>query len=216
MAPEDKLRAMHIYIDESGDTGFKFRTGSSRYFVVALLLVDDPIPLHQAVHDFRLSQDKPEAHEFKFTKTPHEMRQAFFRALLPYPYQVRAVIVDKQRLAALNLRSRDKFYDYAVRLPFESDVAAIARAQLVIDESFKGKSRQADLTTYLQRELNAGAVKRIAGVTYHDSGRDNLLQVVDMIVGAIARTYEKGDGQYQRLFRRRIQAVQVIPAQDAQ
>lgn len=45
---------MYIYVDESGDTGFKFGKGSSRYFVVALLLVDDPIPLHQAIHDVRL------------------------------------------------------------------------------------------------------------------------------------------------------------------
>ena len=36
------LRAMHIYIDESGDTGFKLKAGSSRCFVIALLLVDDP------------------------------------------------------------------------------------------------------------------------------------------------------------------------------
>jgi Protein of unknown function (DUF3800) len=45
---------MHVYIDESGDTGFKFRSGSSRYFVVTLLLVDDPIPLHQASAGFCL------------------------------------------------------------------------------------------------------------------------------------------------------------------
>lgn len=207
---------MYIYIDESGDTGFKFKAGSSRYFVVALLLVDDPIPLHQAVHDFRLDQGKPEAYEFKFMRTSHELRLAFFRAIRPCRYHVRALVVDKHRLTMPNLRSKDRFYDYVVRLPFESDIPSIEGAHLVIDESFRGKSRQADLTTYLRRELNAGAVRKIAGVTYHESGRDNLLQVVDMLAGAIARTYEKGDKQYQRLFRRKIEAVQTIPALDAQ
>lgn len=144
------------------------------------------------------------------------MRQAFFRAIRPCRYQVRALVVDKHRLTMPNLRSKDKFYDYVVKLPFEGDIPAIEGAHLVIDESFRGKSRQADLTTYLQRELNAGAVRKIAGVTYHDSGRDNLLQVVNMLAGAIARTFEKGDDQYQRLFRRKIQAVQVMPALDAQ
>jgi hypothetical protein len=86
----------------------------------------------------------------------------------------------------------------------------------VIDESFKGKRRQASLTTQLQRVLNAGAVKQIIGVAYHDSRRDNLLQAVDMVAGAIARAYEKGDGQYLRLFRREVQAVQMIPALNAQ
>jgi hypothetical protein len=86
---------MHVYIDESGDTGFKFKTGSSRYFAIALLLVDDPIPLHQAVHDFRLRLRKPEEHEFKFVHTPHELRQAFFHAIQPCRYDVRAIVVDK-------------------------------------------------------------------------------------------------------------------------
>ena len=59
------------------------------------------------------------------------------------------------------------------------------------------------------------AAKKIADVAYHDSRRDNLLQVVDMVVGAIARTHEKGDSQYQRLFRRKIRAVQLFPPLDA-
>jgi len=206
---------MYAYIDESGDTGFKFRTGSSRYFVVALLLVDDPIPLHQAVHDVRLHLGKPEEYEFKFMRAPHEMRQAFFRAIQPCRYSVHALVVDKQRLTVPNLRGKDKFYDYVVRLPFSDGAAPLVDAHLVIDESFKGKSRQALLTTYLQRALNVGAAKKIADVAYHDSRRDNLLQVVDMVVGAIARTHEKGDSQYQRLFRRKIRAVQLFPSLDA-
>lgn len=46
---------MFVYLDETGDTGFKFDKGSSRYFVVTMLLVQDPIPLYTAIDDFRKS-----------------------------------------------------------------------------------------------------------------------------------------------------------------
>ncbi len=44
---------MFVYLDESGDTGFKFRRGSSKYFVVTLLLVEDPIPVQIAIDELR-------------------------------------------------------------------------------------------------------------------------------------------------------------------
>ncbi|MGH2388984.1 MAG: DUF3800 domain-containing protein [Chloroflexota bacterium] len=181
---------MYVYLDESGDTGFKFRQGSTRYFVVALLLVDDPIPLHQAVHDLRLALSKGEDHEFKFVHTHHAGRVEFLRALLPYRFSVRAIVVDKHRIESPNPRKKEKFYNYVVKLPLEYDFDAITNAKLVIDESFKGKGRQADLTTYLRRQLNSvdpEGTKKIADVLYHESHRDNLLQVVDMIAGAVAR-----------------------------
>jgi len=77
---------MYVYLDESGDTGFKFRNGSSRYFVIALLLVDDPLPLHQAVHDLRLRLNKSESYEFKFMRTHHDGRIAFFQAIKSFTF----------------------------------------------------------------------------------------------------------------------------------
>jgi len=44
---------MHIYLDESGDTGFKFGEGSSGYFVVALVLVPDVAAAEEAVRGLR-------------------------------------------------------------------------------------------------------------------------------------------------------------------
>ncbi len=36
---------MFVYGDEAGDTGMKFRQNSTAFFVVALVIVDDPEPL---------------------------------------------------------------------------------------------------------------------------------------------------------------------------
>ncbi len=205
---------MYVYLDESGDTGFKFHRGSSDYFVIALLLVDDPVPIHQAIHDLRLSWGKPETYEFKFTHAHHDIRQAFFHALRPYPFKVRALVVDKKRLEAPHLRKKETFYNYLVKMALKNDFGTISGATLVIDESFQGKGSKAGLTTYLRRELNAesaGNPRKIEQVRYHQSHKDNLIQAADMFVGAIAREYEEKDAQYRRMFAKKIGNVWVFP-----
>ncbi len=204
---------MHIYLDESGETGFKFRQGSSRFFVIALVLVDDSIPIHQAIHDFRLELGWPETQEFKFVSTYPAAREGFFRAIRPYPFKVRSLVVHKERLIAPHMRKKETFYNFLVKQVLHYDFGTISNATLIIDESFKGKDKKAALTTYLRQQLNTPgeAAKKITDVRYHESHRDNLLQVADMTVGAIARAYEKGDDQYRRLLKGKLQDVWVFP-----
>ncbi len=208
------MKRMYVYLDESGDTGFKFHRGSSKYFVIALLLVDDPVPLHQAIHDVRLSLGKPETYEFKFTHAHHTIRQAFFHALRPYPFTVRALVVDKQRLEAPHLRKKGTFYNYLVKMALKNDFGTISNATLVIDESFQGKGPKAGLAAYLRHELNAesgGSHRKIEAVRYHQSHKDNLIQAADMIVGAIAREYEEKDAQYRHMLTKKIGNIWVFP-----
>jgi hypothetical protein len=59
---------MHLYLDESGDTGFKFQQGSSRYFVVALVVVRDPNALADVLDEQRRAIDKLPGEELKFAR----------------------------------------------------------------------------------------------------------------------------------------------------
>ncbi|MBA2754312.1 MAG: DUF3800 domain-containing protein [Chloroflexia bacterium] len=59
--------AMFVYLDESGDTGFTFDSGSSAFFVITLLLVDDPIPFQTAIS--RLRQELGMAEETSSNST---------------------------------------------------------------------------------------------------------------------------------------------------
>jgi len=67
------------------------------------------------------------------------------------------------------------------------------------DQPFKGKAKKADLATHLKRGLNAeaaGNVKRITKVMYRESHRDQLLQVADVVAGAVAHAYEREDSAF--------------------
>lgn len=73
---------MHIYLDKSGDTWFKFVGGSSGYFVVAPVLVPDVVAAEEAVRVLRAALNEPEGYEFKFARMPHHLRVAVLRGLV--------------------------------------------------------------------------------------------------------------------------------------
>jgi len=72
---------MFVYLDESGDTGFKFNQGSSRYFVITLLLVTDPIPIHAAIDELRISLGFDRGNEFTWVNSSRDVRWAFLQML---------------------------------------------------------------------------------------------------------------------------------------
>lgn len=58
-----------IFMDEAGDTGFKFATGSSRYFVVVMVIFDDPDQAEQldaAINGLREQLRMAKEREFRF------------------------------------------------------------------------------------------------------------------------------------------------------
>jgi hypothetical protein len=85
---------MFVYLDESGDTGFKFPQ-SSRYFVVTLLLVDDPLPFHHAVDELRDSLGFSRGNEFKFYNSSDDVRWAFLRMMRRQEFSARVSVIDK-------------------------------------------------------------------------------------------------------------------------
>ncbi|MCC7025169.1 MAG: DUF3800 domain-containing protein [Thermomicrobiales bacterium] len=92
---------MFVYLDESGDTGFKFRQGSSRYFVITLLLVADPIPFHIAIDDLRQRLGFSPRNEFKWVNASEDVRWSFLEMLRKQDFTARVLVVDKTSLPAV-------------------------------------------------------------------------------------------------------------------
>lgn len=153
--PDTHLYAvMFVYLDESGDTGFRFGQGSSTHFVIALVMIDDPIPIHEAIDQLRRELGLPKEKEFKFSQMRDHTKENFFRAVRPFPFQVRCLIVDKTRLTSPNLRDKMTFYNFLVKMVLQNDFGTIRNATLVIDESVQDKKKQAHFASYLRAQLN--------------------------------------------------------------
>ncbi len=180
---------MLIFIDESGDPGFKVNKGSTAAFTAALVAF-------KARDQARRTQEAIEATaarlrispEFKFSKCRAEVRDAFFAAVLPFDFCVRAIVVQKAKIYSPHLRTnKERFYSFFVKSMLKFDNGLLQSARIVIDGSGDREFKR-ELNTYFRRHLGEGKVK---SVTFSDSRSDRLVQLADMCVGAIARSYKE-------------------------
>ncbi|MHC1547955.1 DUF3800 domain-containing protein [Phyllobacterium sp. K27] len=186
---------MLVFIDESGDPGFKLAKGSSPVFVVALVAFRDAeqaILASKAIDGVSKNLRMPT--EFKFSKSRPEIRDAFFEVVQPYDFCVRAIVIQKAKLYSSKLREdKTSFYSFFVKSMLKFDNGLLRNAKVIIDGS-GDKAFKTELATYLRRNTGEGAVK---AVRFSDSRNDRLIQLADMCTGAIARSYrdDRADAQ---------------------
>ena len=178
---------MLVFIDESGDPGFKLARGSTAVFVAVLVAfneVDEARACHAAID--AVAARLRIAGEFKFSKSRSEVRDAFFKAILNFDFRVRAIVVQKERIYSPHLRTgKEAFYSFFVKSMLHFDGGLLNDASIVIDGS-GDRAFKRELGTYLRRHLGATKLKKLS---FSNSANDRLVQLADMCTGAIARSY---------------------------
>jgi hypothetical protein len=205
---------MYVYLDESGDAGFEFKRGSSRYFVVALMLVDDPRPLREAVSTYRREIGWPKHREFKFAKASHEIRRDFLSAIRFQPLTIRCLVVDKEALLVADPRVRRDAYVAMIRSALQEALQDVTMAHVIIDESFEGRSKKASFSSDLRHAVSnptGRGARTLRAVSYRRSRSDDLLQAADMIVGAIAYAHKHDNHVYRRIIQSKIAVERFLP-----
>lgn len=182
---------MLVLIDESGDAGFKLARGSTPHFVVAMVIFDDfkeaertSAIIEAARTSLRIKT------EFKFNKCSAQVKDGFFAAVAGCRFTVHALVVDKSTIYSDYLReNKGRFYNFFVKSLLKHDSGALIGARVKIDGSGDREFKR-ELGAYLKREAGEG---KIDSVRFAESHRDNLIQLADMVAGAIARSYREGD-----------------------
>lgn len=180
---------MLVFIDESGDAGFKVAQGSSPVFAAAMVVFPSIDAAQHADGIVKAALEDLQAYpEFKFNKTSDTKKLGFFERVIACEFRVRAIVVRKEVIHSKRLKSQnDEFYRYFVKSMVQHDGGLLEGAKVVIDGSGERIFRQ-DLQRYLKTHCGAS----IKSVKFADSRRDSLVQLADMVVGAIARSY-RGD-----------------------
>lgn len=200
---------MLVFLDESGDPGFKFDKGSSTHFVIALAIFDDPEQAENTANAIKGLKTRLGFHskyEFKFNKCSTAIRTQFLQAIRDHSFRVRAMVVDKRSLRDDELiSSKEYFYRYFVSELMMESQAKITGAKLRIDGSGGREFKQA-FQTYLRRKLQEGQIDKFKFV---DSKGDHLIQLADMLSGTIYRSFipDKQDSSYLSIIRSRIENI---------
>ena len=187
---------MLVFIDDSGDPGFKVAQGSSQFFVIALLIFDDTLEAEKmavAIKEFRRSIGFPDYQEFKFNKSKQVVRAKFLETISPFSFRIRVLVVDKILIESPELKKkRERFYAYFIKMAIKYSAATILNARIRIDGS-GDRAFKKEFQTYLRKELNTSERQIMKNCRLVDSKNDVLIQAVDVIAGAIRRKHEQGD-----------------------
>lgn len=191
---------MLIFIDESGDPGFKLTRGSTSHFVVVTVIFDTNEDaeatakvIKQTLIDLNI---KP---EFKFSNSRDYVRDAFFDKIKKCKFRVRALVVDKKRIYSQNLRENsEKFYNYFVKQLINFDELKLNNASIKIDGSGDREFKK-ELHRYLRSQINTNLSFK---VKFEESHKNSLIQLADMVAGAISRSYPNEARQANNVWRK--------------
>lgn len=202
---------MLIFIDDSGDPGFKLDKGSSAFFVIALVIFDDELEAEKvalAIKELRRDLGFPDNVEFKFFKSSRDKREKFLRRVCDFKFRVRAIVIQKSLIRSQELRnSKNSFYSYAIRSVLKHNGGTIKNAKIKIDGSGDRVFRKSFLG-YLRRQLNSEEKQIMKSCKLVDSHGNVLIQLADMIAGSIHRSHNvaKSDAKlYKSIIKKRIE-----------
>lgn len=186
---------MLVFIDESGDTGLKIKQGSSRYFVVVLVSFEEneeAIACDHRIGLLKMELKLPEECEFKFSKLRKDQRVKFFEAVMPYTFFYYGIVINKdpQKLYGEGFSIKESFYKYTCSLVFENAKPHLKEATIIIDGSGSREFKR-QFKTYLRNKIGSSIIKKVKIQSSHSN---NLIQLADMVAGAVHRNFtKKGD-----------------------
>lgn len=180
-----------LWIDESGDCGFKFNRGSSRFLVIVAVYLTGKANINKEISKLRSDRN----YEFKFSKSSNKTRKALLSLIGKLPIEYKAIVVDKQKLS-LKLKSQQLYCELIRRLFYDNN-PKLEKAILILDEA-TSKIHHREFNNILKRYLSKNI---IAKIRQKRSKGEIMIQVADMICGSIFRKYEKHEDKYYQIIK---------------
>lgn len=202
-----------VFIDDSGDPGFKAGASSSTFVLAAALFIDPEVAtiVNKEISDYRRSLGWKDEHEFKFRKAPRKIKLHFLEIVNRYPFEIYAVYINKADYPNVFKFSDDeKLYNWTTKELLA--IMPLNEAKVKADGKYGRKYKQR-VQTYIRQELNTPELKRIEDFDIMDSVRDNLIQLADIIVGSINRSLQsdKTDADdYIRIIKKKIVELKLL------
>lgn len=182
---------MLVFIDESGDTGMKLDKGSSKYFIISVLFFEDDdeaLKCDKEIDAIRVKLGLKKDFEFHFSEASKKIREYFLQNVVSFSFFHITMIINKEALYGDGFKFKESFYKYVCGLVLENSKPVLDNAKIVLDGS-GSKNFRIQLAAYLKKKVNTKDSKKIKDVKIQDSKKNNLIQLADMVCGAVARSF---------------------------
>lgn len=194
--------------DEAGDASFSFTKGASSYFVLAFISTVYPDTLTQALTVLRQTRGLRANFEFKYHKlSSAALRKATFDILSNLDFSAWILIVNKKNLPDywLSLTAHDFYAVIATELIVQIPIKQRENSILMLDEfDPKGKALLILKRSLKRRQIHRG-FRKLINVR---STREPLVQIADLVAGAVLRSVTYGDSAMLNRIGNRIVSLQ--------
>lgn len=195
-----------IYLDESGDLGFNFEKGSSKYFVVCFYQTDICEKILQKqikiAKQRTIKKSKNRSQEVKGSSSKFRTKELLFRRirLVDPSFRVCGIVVNKEKVYVGLRDNPNKLYNWICKKLME--FCNEENFELIIDKKDKKVSLIHDINMYLEREF-----PKMIQVNHQSSDQNPGLQIVDIFSNTIFKFYEREETELYKLMDDRLEVV---------
>ena len=177
-----------IYIDDSGDAGLK-NSNTDKLIIAAVIIIeeDKKAVLNDAINLYREQLGWNELDEFKFAKTNKTILVDLINYIKNFDYKVYVVVLDKSEID-IDRIPKDKISIYNHVLKELLLRVCKDKQNITIDGKY-GKKHDAEVRVYLRKQLRNNGITGTR-IKFIDSRKDSLVQLADIVVGSVARSYK--------------------------
>jgi hypothetical protein len=196
-----------IFIDESGDPGKPYKldnagnkvpTGASLFYILSAICIDTK-KLFLAEHEImRVKNKYGFRNEIKSTTIPLVLYKDLLKIINKLDVQVYYRLVDKKKYTGQfavsgkrNLHNMFDEYNLAKLVKFAIQKCVLDNTEVVIDRADRRllDGEFINFNKYLMHKVNTKTIKRISHITHVDSEYVNVMQMSDLISGAIKDSF---------------------------
>ena len=181
---------MIIFIDESGDPGFKLNRGSSRYFVLSALVIESREEIANICSNANLKSITSKG-EMKFNKMNKRLVRKALSILCKYPIQIYTLLLDKYQISTIGKYPQSLIYEHLFYLLLKECVSSKKGNLEIRVDGLKNNKWVSSLKVSLRKKL--GVKIRLKMV---NSKNDILIQLSDLVAGSTRRSYYQDKGDY--------------------
>lgn len=207
---------MLVFVDESGDPGFRFERHSSVHFTVAAIVFaseTDADATAQVIERLRTRLGFGPAHEFHFSHASNRVRKAFFESVACCRFDAYGFVLNKAVLWSGKFSGKTSIYKHTAGWLFQNMAPILRDARVVMDRCGDRDFRN-ELKAHVRSKVGncSDGVPRVRDFRTGKSQADRLIQLADMVCGAISRKQKPGErDDYCKLLQARIRQVRLWP-----
>jgi len=192
----------YIYIDESGDLGTK--QGSSKYFVMAAIKVENSKKLEKIIKKTRRSFTKKmlTSNEIKGGNLPYDLKIKILKKLKNIDYEVYIIVFDKENRYKIGYGDNKKAYDIlASRL---AELINIDKPTFIFID--KSKNKQEEIDSFNELFLNNlnNIKKQPIKIEHADSMHYKGLQMADLISWSTFQNFENDNHEFLDMIKNKV------------